>query len=126
MKKLIQMVVATLIMISPLLAFSDDHNELASTVYGQSIMLEVQNPTAVVAAMNRFNSSESGKAYPGSVLLNEMVAGGETNVTHQVSVFFPSSAALDASNANSVGNPDAMAFGMTMQQFATIAGRGRA
>ena len=124
MKKLIQMIVATLIMISPLLAFSDDHNELASTVYGQSIMLEVQNPTAVVAAMNRFNSSESGKAYPGTVLLNEMVAGGETNVTHQVSVFFPSSAALDASNASSVGNPDAMAFGMTMQQSATIAGRG--
>ena len=87
-------------------------------------MLEVQNPTAVVAAMNRFNSSESGKAYPGTVLLNEMVAGGETNVTHQISVFFPSSAALDASNTNSVGNPDAMAFGMTMQQSASIAGRG--
>jgi hypothetical protein len=118
------MVVATWIMISPLVAFSDDHNELASTVYGQSIMLEVQNPTAVVAAMNRFNSSESGKAYPGTVLLNEMVAGGETNVTHQISVFFPSSAALDASNTNSVGNPDAMAFGMTMQQSASIAGRG--
>jgi len=56
--------------------------------------------------------------------LNEMVAGGETNVTHQISVFFPSSAALDASNTNSVGNPDAMAFGMTMQQSASIAGRG--
>ena len=124
MKKLIQMVVATWIMITPLVAFSDDHNELASTVYGQSITLEVQNPTAVVAAMNRFNSSESGKAYPGTVLLNEMVAGGETNVTHQISVFFPSSAALDASNTNSVGNPDAMAFGMTMQQSASIAGRG--
>ena len=124
MKKLIQMVVATWIMIGPLVAFSDDHNELASTVYGQSITLEVQNPTAVVAAMNRFNSSESGKAYPGTVLLNEMVAGGETNVTHQISVFFPSSAALDASNTNSVGNPDAMAFGMTMQQSASIAGRG--
>jgi hypothetical protein len=124
MKKLIQMVVAAWIMITPLVAFSDDHNELASTVYGQSITLEVQNPTAVVAAMNRFNSSESGKAYPGTVLLNEMVAGGETNVTHQISVFFPSSAALDASNTNSVGNPDAMAFGMTMQQSASIAGRG--
>jgi hypothetical protein len=124
MKKLVQMVVAAWIMITPLVAFSDDHNELASTVYGQSITLEVQNPTAVVAAMNRFNSSESGKAYPGTVLLNEMVAGGETNVTHQISVFFPSSAALDASNTNSVGNPDAMAFGMTMQQSASIAGRG--
>ena len=124
MKKLIQMVVATWIMITPLVAFSDDHNELASTVYGQSILLEVQNPTAVVAAMNRFNSSESGKAYPGTVILNEMVAGGETNITHQISVFFPSSAALDASSSNSVGNPDAMAFGMTMQQSATIAGRG--
>ena len=88
MKKLIQKVVATLIMMSPIVAFSDNHNELASTVYGQSVMLEVQNRTAVVAAVNRFNSSESGKAYPGTIILNEMVAGGETNITHQINVFF--------------------------------------
>lgn len=98
--------------------------ELASTVYGQSLLLEVGNPTAVVAAMRRFDASESGKRFPGTVLLNEMVAGGETNVTHQINVFFPSSAALDASSGNAYGNPDTLAFLMTMQQSAEIAGRG--
>ena len=124
MKNLLQKLVLTVILATPIGALAADQPELASTVYGQSIMLEVSNPTAVVAAMNRFNASESGKSYPGTVLLNEMVAGGETDITHQINAFFPTSAALDASNANSAGNPDAMAFGMTMQQSAEIVGRG--
>lgn len=124
MKNLIRKLALVAVLATPLGVFADVQNELSSTVYGQGLLLEVTNPTAVVAAMNRFNASESGKTFPGTVVLNEMIAGGESNVTHQINVFYPSVEALDAVSSNTTGNSDAMAFTMTMQQSAQIAGRG--
>ena len=126
MKKITQTVAVLMTLIINGVAVADDHSagELNSTVYGQGLMLKVSNPTAVVAAMTRFDSSESGKNFPGTVLLNEVVAGGESEITHQINVFYASASALDAASGNNTGNADTLAFMLTMQQSAEIAGRG--
>ena len=77
---------------------TDDHmsQELKSTIFGSSTALMVSNPTAVVAAMSAFRASDSGKNFPGNVLLNPVVADDDTvAATHAISVFYPSAAAMD-------------------------------
>ena len=94
MLKLFTLLAATLF---ASISMADDHmsQELESTVYGSSTALVVSNPTAVVAAMNAFRASDSGKNFPGNVLLNQVVADGTNAATHAINVFYPSAAAMD-------------------------------
>ena len=107
------------------LAIADDHaREITSTVYGQGIQLKVTDPAAMAAALTKFRNSETGKKYPGTMLLNQMIAGGESEITHQLITFFPSAASMDAGAEMTVpGNADFMAAYETVQSASEVVGR---
>ena len=94
MLKLVTLSAATLF---ACVSMTDDHmsQELESTVFGSSTALVVNNPAAFVAAMNAFRASDSGKNFPGNILLNQVVADGTNAATHAINVFYPSATAMD-------------------------------
>ncbi len=105
-------------------AIADDHaaQELQATAYGQAYALEVSNPTGVVTALTRYKASSSSMKFPGNILLNEVVADGESRTTHQINVFFPSASAMDQMAPSSEPNADGLLMFSTMQASAEPVG----
>lgn len=69
-------------------------------------MFAVKDPAAFVAALTAFMDSETGKQFPGQVFLSGVVAGGQSPVTHAISVGQASEAAIEAWEQNLAGNAD--------------------
>lgn len=98
------------------MAMSVSAQELDGRIYGRSIEFSVNNPAGVVAAITQFNASSTGQNFPGNVLLNEMIADGDSGVSHTVNVFYASAAGMD----QTMGAPsmDGMRFLSTMRASA--------
>jgi len=99
MKKLISLVLFSL---STSFAVADDHAS-GPLFYGQSFGFVADNPAAVVAAMDKWRSSDVGKATPNTVVLLQNLVNGDYKSTHQVNVFYANTAAMDES-AKAVAN----------------------
>lgn len=89
-------------------AFADHHSQ--PTVFGRYYAMDVSDPAAVVAAMQKYWDSATGKKLNGDVTLSAVIANGRDEASHTVSVFYESAAAMEADMATARGSKDAADF----------------
>ena len=70
----------------------------------------VSNPAAMLAALDKFMTSETGKKFPGQVHLEGVIAGGMSPVTHGISVGYSSEAEMETWGESLMGNADWAAY----------------
>ncbi len=73
-------------------------------------MITARDPAAVVAAVDRWMASSTGKQAPGQMHLSRVVAGGVGSPSHIVSIGYASMAELERWQDGLVGNEDYAAF----------------
>ena len=91
MKKIIRIVVG-------FVSMSTVHLSFGQAVF-QTIELAVSNPAAVVAAMDKFAASSTGRSASNNVTLYRYVANGENEATHLINIVHSSPDEMDANNA---------------------------
>jgi choline dehydrogenase-like flavoprotein len=86
--------------------------------------LIVSNPAGVVAAMNKFVESPVGKQSTAAVYLNQYIANGADQATHQILVVHPSPQDMDANLARNAVAPGWAKFMSEMSQVSQIESEG--
>ena len=86
--------------------------------YGQSYGFVVNDPAGFVAAMDEYRESEAGQSSPAMPVLVQNIVNGDYASTHQVSVFYPSTQAMDRSVAINSASPDWSKFQGKIRQLA--------
>lgn len=89
-------------------ALADNHEP--PTVYGQYYAIVVDDPEALVAAMQKYRASATGQKLVSNVTLSASIANGDDQATHTVTVFYPSAAAFQADMQASMGSSDRAEF----------------
>ena len=92
-----------------MLAQADDHaapTQPVGMVYG----MDVSDPPAFAAAMAKYWDSPTGKKSSGIAILRQVVAAGESTISHMVSVAHPSYDNMDASFAMNAASADCASF----------------
>ena len=74
--------------------------------YGQSYGFIVSDPSRFVTAMDEYRASKAGQKSPAMPVLVQNLVNGDYSSTHQVSVFYPSTEAMDQSLALNASSPD--------------------
>ena len=78
----------------------------APLFYGQSYGFVVSDPARFVAAMDEYRASKAGQQSPAMPVLVQNMVNGDYSSTHQVSVFYPTTEAMDQSFALNASSPD--------------------
>ncbi|MEL0218412.1 MAG: hypothetical protein VXB09_12250 [Gammaproteobacteria bacterium] len=78
----------------------------APLFYGQSYGFIVSDPARFVAAMDEYRASKAGQRSPAMPVLVQNLVNGDYSSTHQVSVFYPTTEAMDQSSALNAASPD--------------------
>lgn len=100
-------------------AAADDHaapSQPVGMVYG----MDVSDPAAFAAAMTKYWDSPTGKQSSGIAILRQVVAAGESTISHLVSVAHPSYDSMDASFAMNAASADWAAFLSEVDGIATV------
>jgi hypothetical protein len=116
MKNLTTLALVSLISFSAAFAQSDDHST-GPLFYGQSIGVVASDAPAVLAAMDKWRNSKTGKSAPNTVVLLQNIVNGEYKSTHGVNIFYPNGAAMDASMKLYAGNKDWAEFQKTLNSL---------
>lgn len=99
-------------------------SQTSSAQVFQTYDLVVSNPAGVVAAMNKFVESPVGQQSTASVYLNQYIANGAYQATHQILVVYPSPQEMDANLARNAGAPEWAEFMSEMNQVSQIESEG--
>jgi hypothetical protein len=75
-----------------------------------SYSLAVSDPRVLLAALEKFMSSETGKKFPGQVHLEGVMAAGMSPATHAIVVGYAGEAEMETWAASLVGNADWTAY----------------
>ena len=75
-----------------------------------SYSFAVSDPPALLAALEKFMASETGKKSPGQVHLEGAIAGGMSPVTHLIMVGYASEAEMETWRDSLAGNADWAAY----------------
>ena len=86
--------------------------------YAQRYTITVNDPAALLAAMQKFRSSATGMKGPSGVTVSQFIANGDSKATHSIVVTYPDAAAIDASRALNIGSKDWAEFGASFQAVA--------
>ena len=105
MKKLITTLASLAFALGTTLAVADNHAAPSAPV-GMVYGVNVSNPQAFASAMDKYWSSPTGKKIPGIAILRQVVAAGESPISHMVSVLHPSYEAMDAAFAINASSED--------------------
>ena len=105
MKKLINSLASLALALGATLAVADNHSAPSSPV-GMVYGMNVSDPQAFASAMGKYWSSPTGKKIPGVAILRQVVAAGESPISHMVSVLHPSYEAMDAAFAINATSDD--------------------
>lgn len=119
MRKLTAALSALLLAFTAMLAQADDHaapTQPVGMVYG----LDVSDPPAFAAAMAKYWDSPTGKQSSGIAILRQVVAAGESTISHLVSVAHQSYDGMDASFALNAASADWAAFLSEVDGIATV------
>ena len=109
MKTLISILASMALALGAAFTHADDHaapSAPVGVVYG----LDVSDPQAFAAALTKYWGSPTGEKNPGIAILRQVVAGGESPISHVVSVVYPSYEAMDAALAINAQSEDAAIF----------------
>ena len=99
-------------------------SQAASAQVFQTYDLIVSDPAGVVAAMNKFVESPVGKQSTAAVYLNQYIANGAYQATHQILVVYPSPQEMDANLARNAVAPGWTEFMSEMSQVSQIESEG--
>ena len=105
MKTLISILASMALALGATFAHADDHAAPSAPV-GMVYGLDVSDPAAFAGAMGKYWSSPTGEQNPGVAILRQVVAGGESPISHIVSVVYPSYEAMDAAFAINAQSED--------------------
>lgn len=97
-------------------------NSFAQAVF-QSFDLVVSDPAAVVAAMDKYQSSSTGRDITASVILYQYAAAGDNMATHAINVVHSSPEEMDANLSRNQGSQDAAVWLEEMSSVAQITSR---
>ncbi len=103
-------------LIAGLSVYADDHGPSMPTVYGQSYSMIVNNPAALLSAMENFRNSRPKDSAPSNVILLQNIANGENPTTHTINIFYQQASDLD--NRTALNSRAGALFGMTMRESA--------
>jgi hypothetical protein len=92
---------------------------LAETRIGIYYQIKANDPAAVVAALDKYRNSTTGKESSASVTLSQMLANGSNPATHSLSVSYASSADMDAARELNRGSKDWAKLQAAMSKAAT-------
>ena len=109
MKNLTTALLSLALVFSTTFAAADNHatpTKPVGMVYG----LDVSDPQAFAAALTKYWGSPTGEKNPGIAILRQVVAGGESPISHVVSVVYPSYEAMDVAFAINAQSEDAATF----------------
>jgi hypothetical protein len=87
-----------------------------------SYAFSVSDPPALLAALDKFMASETGKKFPGQAHLAGVVASGISSVTHTINVGYASEAEMETWADPLVGNADWAAYLKASRQSAELLG----
>ena len=90
----------------------------------QTYDLIVSDPAGVVAAMNKFVKSPVGMQSTAAVYLNQYIANGAYQATHQILVVYPSPQEMDANLARNAVAPGWTEFMSEITQVSQIESEG--
>jgi len=99
-------------------------SQTSSAQVFQTYDLVVSNPAGVVAAMNKFVESPVGQQSTAAVYLNQYIANGAYQATHQILVVYPSPQEMDANLARNAAAPEWAEFMSEMNQVSQIESEG--
>ena len=116
MKILVTMSLA-MIALGTMFAVADDHADSRPLFYGQSIGIVASDAPAVLDAMNKWRSTDAGKAAPNTVVLLQNIVNGDYQSTHGVNIFYADGAAMDTSAKVLQGNKDWSEFQRTLSSL---------
>ena len=105
MKKLINILVVLAFALGVNITVADNHATPSSPV-GMVYGVNVSDPQAFASAMGKYWNSPTGKKIPGIAILRQVVAAGESPISHMVSVLHPSYEAMDAAFAMNAVSED--------------------
>jgi len=80
------------------------------------------NPAGVVAALDKYMASPTGRSNPGYPILNQYIVNGTDAATHNIVVVFPSTEAMDQANLANALSADWAVFLSEMGDATTSAG----
>jgi len=99
-------------------------SQTSSAQVFQTYDLVVSNPAGVVAAMNKFVESPVGQQSTAAVYLNQYIANGAYQATHQILVVYPTPQEMDANLARNAAAPEWAEFMSEMNQVSQIESEG--
>jgi hypothetical protein len=85
-------------------------------------LLRIEDVQRFLAARARYEASPTGKKFPGQWLLNAIVAGGVSPVTHQVAIGYASEAEADAWAALQRDSADWQTYLADTEDFVEVLG----
>ena len=110
MKNLITMICTTMLLVILPGTYADDHTNSGPLFYGQSIGIVATDAPAVLAAMDKWRNSATGKNAPNTVVLLQNIVNGDYQSTHGINIFYANGAAMDAAAELYAGSEDWSAF----------------
>lgn len=119
MKRIMFLLFSAALLTGTAATFADNHGPTGPQV-GIVYSLDVSDPGAFAASMQKYWNSETGKKNPGYAVLRQVVAGGENPATHTVAVVFGSYAEMDSATALNATSPDAAVFATEVSKSASI------
>lgn len=93
-----------------------------SDVLWQNFAFRVTNPSAFIAANERFLASRAGKTFPGQSHLVSVTAGGLSPATHALVVGYASDAESEAWNDKMASDPDWILYLRELEDSADFLG----
>lgn len=117
MKNLITMICTTMLLVILPGTYADDHTNSGPLFYGQSIGIVATDAPAVLAAMDKWRNSATGKNAPNTVVLLQNIVNGDYQSTHGINIFYANGAAMDAAAELYAGSKDWSAFQNAFQSL---------
>ena len=114
MKNLITMICTTMLLVILPGTYADDHTNSGPLFYGQSIGIVATDAPAVLAAMDKWRNSATGKNAPNTVVLLQNIVNGDYQSTHGINIFYANGAAMDAAAELYAGSKDWSAFQLSL------------
>jgi hypothetical protein len=84
----------------------------------------VSDPAGVVAALDKYQESQTGQQNSATVILSQYLANGESLATHQILVVYPSTQEMDLNLKRNATSNDWAEFRTDMQSAASVEAEG--
>ena len=110
-------IVVLAMLISAATVNADDHSASGPLFYGQSIGIVASDAPVVLAAMDKWRTSKTGKMAPNTVVLLQNIVNGDYKSTHVINIFYPNGAAMDSAASMYAESEDWSSFQSVFQSL---------